>query len=36
VANDAEHLAMIFAKRTREKATQAIAWVAVQRAASRE
>lgn len=36
VANDAEHLAMIFAKRAREKAAQAIAWVAVQRAARGE
>ena len=32
VANDAEHLALIFAKRAQEKAAQAMAWLAVQRA----
>ena len=32
VANDAEFLAIIFAKRAQEKAAQAMAWLAVQRA----
>ena len=34
VANNAECLAIIFAKRAQEKAAQAMAWLAVQRAAS--
>jgi hypothetical protein len=33
VANDAEFLAVIFAKRAQEQAAQAMAWLAVQRAA---
>ena len=33
VANEAEHLAALFAKRAQEKAAQAMAWLAVQRAA---
>ena len=36
VANDAEFLAVIFAKRAQEQAAQAMAWLAVQRAASRD
>jgi hypothetical protein len=32
VANDAEFLAIIFAKSAQEKALQAMAWLAVQRA----
>jgi hypothetical protein len=32
VANDAEFLAVIFAKRAQEQAAQAMAWLAVQRA----
>ena len=33
VASDAEYLAMLFAKRAQDKATEAMAWLAVQRAA---
>jgi hypothetical protein len=36
VAGNAEYLAMIFAKRAQEKAAEVMAWLAVQRAASRE
>ena len=36
VASGAEYLAMPFAKRAQEKAAEAMAWLAVQRAASRE
>jgi hypothetical protein len=32
VANDAEFLAIIFAKRAQEQAAQAMAWLAIQRA----
>ena len=32
VANDAEYLAMLFAKRVQKKAAEAMAWLAVQRA----
>lgn len=36
VASDAEYLAMLFAKRAQEKAAEAMAWLAVQRAARGE
>lgn len=36
VDSDAEYLAMLFAKRAQEKAAEAMTWLAVQRAASRE
>jgi hypothetical protein len=35
VANDAEYLCLIFAKRAQERAAQAMAWLVVQRSASR-
>lgn len=36
VASDAEYLAILFAKRAQEKAAEAMAWLVVRRAASRE